>query len=96
MERRLLRAIMNPAMIVTLVFGALAIGGMGASAGDLWLWTKLLAVLALVILHMMMARWRRTFAEDANQRPARFYKIANEIPTVLLVVIVAMVVAKPF
>jgi len=96
MERRLLRAIMNPAMIVTLVFGGLAIGGLGVSAGDIWLWVKLLAVVGLIVLHMLFARWRRDFEADNNQRPAKFYKLANEIPTVLLIVIVIMVVVKPF
>ncbi|MCZ6605515.1 MAG: protoporphyrinogen oxidase HemJ [Alphaproteobacteria bacterium] len=96
MERRLLRAIINPAMIVALVFGVLAAGGMKLSAGDVWLWIKLAAVLALMIVHVLLARWRREFEADANHRSARFYKTVNEVPTLLMIVIVIMVVVKPF
>ena len=95
MERRLLRAIMNPAMIVALLFGALTVPGIGGLAAGWWMWAKLAGVGGLVALHMMLARWRKTFAADANTRPARFYKFVNEIPTLLVIVIVAMVVFKP-
>ncbi len=97
MERRLLRAIMNPAMIAAYVFGITMIvmnrelflqGG--------WLHAKLLFVLLLTVSHMMMARWRRDFAEDRNTRPQRFYRIANEVPTLLMIGIVIFVIVKPF
>jgi putative membrane protein len=97
MERRLLRGIINPAMILVFVLGALLVvdrGPMIWSEG--WWHVKLACLIALGALHGEFARWRRAFAEDRNKRSARFYKIANEIPAVLMVVIVLMVVAKPF
>jgi protoporphyrinogen IX oxidase len=97
MERRLLRAIMTPAMAATLVFGGLLLltpGAVDWSSG--WIHVKLLSVAGLLWLHHAMARWQRAFAEDRNSRPARFYRIVNEAPTVLMIVIVIMVVVKPF
>jgi protoporphyrinogen IX oxidase len=97
MERRLLKQIINPAMIATWVFGILLVltpGLLDWSAG--WWHVKLAAVLALSALHGEYARWRKDFLHDRNRRPARFYRIANEIPTVLLVLIVVMVVVRPF
>ena len=97
MERRLLRAIVNPAMIATFVFGIALLATPGVvdwSQG--WIWVKLACVLALSALHGFYARWRKDFEADRNARPARFYKIANEIPTLLMAVIVVMVIVKPF
>lgn len=96
MERRLLRAIMTPAMLAAWTFGLLlaAIPGTGAGAG--WLVVKLALVLAMTGLHGFMARWRRDFEADRNRRPARFYRIANEVPAVLMVAIVVLAVVKPF
>ena len=97
MERRLLRAIVNPAMIAAFVFGIALLGTPGVvdwSQG--WIWVKLACVLGLGALHGEFSRWRKDFAADRNRRPARFYKLANEIPTVLMVVIVIMVIVKPF
>lgn len=97
MERRLLRAIVNPAMVATFVFGAALLftpGVVDWSQG--WIWVKLACVLALGALHGAFSRWRKDFADDRNRRPARFYKIANELPTLLMVVIVIMAVVKPF
>jgi protoporphyrinogen IX oxidase len=97
MERRLLRAIVNPAMIATFVFGIALLATPGVvdwSQG--WIWVKLACVLALSALHGFYARWRKDFAADRNVRSARFYRIANEIPTLLMVVIVIMVIVKPF
>lgn len=97
MERRLLRAIMNPAMIAAYVFGIsmIVIDPMLFKQGG-WLHAKLLFVLLLTASHMMMARWRRDFAEDRNSRPQRFYRIANEVPTLLMIGIVIFVIVKPF
>ncbi len=97
MERRLLRGIMNPAMIATYLFGIL----LAATPGVVdwargWIYIKLAAVAALTLLHHRLARWRKDFAADANRHPARLYRIVNEIPTVLLILIVVMVVVKPF
>jgi putative membrane protein len=95
MERRLLRAIINPAMIVTWVFGLwLAWKGFGFSGG--WLHAKLAAVLALSGVHGYLSAAVRKFSEDRNQKQARHWRIVNEIPTVLMIVIVILVVVKPF
>ncbi|MDR3518543.1 MAG: protoporphyrinogen oxidase HemJ [Azospirillaceae bacterium] len=96
MERKLLRFIMNPAMVVTY---AAAIWMLWLTPGwltDGWLHVKILMVLALTWVHHLMGRWRKDFALDRNQRSARFYRIANEVPTLLMIVIVIMVIVKPF
>jgi putative membrane protein len=97
MERRLYRAIMHPALVVTLVSAALLLATPGAvdwSQG--WLHAKLALVAGLVLLHVLMGRWLADFAADRNRRPARFYRIVNEVPTLLLIGIVLLVVVKPF
>jgi len=97
MERRLLRAIINPAMLAAWLLGLLLLATPGVidwSAG--WIYVKLAAVLLLSGLHGFFARWRKDFAADRNRRSARFYRIANEAPTVLLIVIVIMVIVRPF
>ncbi|MDR6769400.1 protoporphyrinogen oxidase HemJ [Azospirillum sp. BE72] len=96
MERRLLRAIMNPAMIAAYVFGIAMIVLTPEWMKQGWLHAKLLFVLLLTASHMMMAKWRREFAEDRNPRPQRFYRIANEVPTLLMIGIVIFVIVKPF
>lgn len=96
MERRLLRAIMNPAMIATYVFGIWLVLLVPDWMSQGWLHAKLALVLGLTAAHMMMAGWRRAFAEDRNARPQRFFRIANEVPTVLMIVIVILVIVKPF
>jgi putative membrane protein len=97
MERRLLRAIINPAMTATILFGiALAAtpGVVDWSRG--WIYAKLALVVVMTGVHGLLARWRKEFAADRNQRPARFYRIINEVPTVLMIAIVILVVVKPF
>ncbi|MCE2575717.1 protoporphyrinogen oxidase HemJ [Komagataeibacter sp. FNDCR2] len=97
MEYRLLRFIMLPAMISTFIFGgALATipGLVDWHAG--WWFTKLAAVGALAGFQGACARWRRDFAHDRNTHTERFYRMANEVPTVLMMVIVIMVVVRPF
>jgi putative membrane protein len=94
MERRLLRAIINPAMFAAFLFGGLML--VVQDWGQHWLHVKLALVLAMGALHGLLARWRKDFAADRNTRPARFYRIANEAPTVLLIAIVILVVVKPF
>jgi putative membrane protein len=95
MERRLLRGIINPAMIVTWVFGLwLAWKGFGFQGG--WLHAKIGLVLILSGLHGYLAGAVRKFAEDKNEKPVRHWRIVNEIPTLLMVVIVILVVVKPF
>lgn len=96
MERRLLRAIMNPAMIAAYVFGIAMIVLTPEWMKQGWLHAKLLFVLLLTASHMMMARWRRDFALDRNTRSQRFFRIANEVPTLLMIGIVIFVIVKPF
>jgi putative membrane protein len=96
MEYRLLKQIINPAMIGTWVFGVLLVltpGVIDWSAG--WWHVKLTAVLLLAGFHGAMSKWRRLFMEDRNTRSHRFYRIANEVPTLLLIVIVIMVIVRP-
>ena len=97
MERRLLRAIINPAMIAAWVFGLMLVTTSGIVDWDAgWFYVKLVAVLAMSTLHGFYARWRKDFDQDRNQRSARFYRLANEVPTVLMVIIVILVIVKPF
>jgi putative membrane protein len=100
MERRLLHAIINPAMIATWVFGLwLAWLGPDSRYGwfaSPWLWAKIALVLALSAVHGLLARWRRDFAADRNRHTQRFYRIINEVPTALMILIVLLVVLKPF
>lgn len=93
MERRLLRGIMNPSGVIVLLTGGLMAPNWMAHG---WIHAKLVLVLAMFACHGFYARWRKDFAEDRNQRSHKFYRIANEVPTVLLLGIVGLVVLKPF
>ena len=96
MERRLLRQITTPAMISALAFGALLIVTPGAvdwHAG--WWYAKLTGVVLMLGFHGACSAWRKDFLADRNTRPQRFYRMANEIPTVLMLVIVVMAVVQP-
>jgi putative membrane protein len=95
MERRLLRFIANPAMIVAWATGL----WMAYEAGlfrEGWLHGKLLLVFGLSAVHGINAKWIKDFALDRNRRSARFYRVANEVPTLLMVGIVILVIVKPF
>lgn len=95
MERRLLRGIINPAMIVTWVFGLwLAWKIFGFQGG--WLHAKLGLVLLMSAVHGYLASAVRKFARDGNEKPARHWRMVNEIPTLLMIAIVILVVVKPF
>jgi protoporphyrinogen IX oxidase len=95
MERRLLKVIINPAMVVTWALGLwLAWAGGAYVAG--WLHAKVALVLALSALHGFFVRCVRQFALDQNQHSQRFYRIINEVPAVLMVAIVILAVVKPF
>ena len=96
MERKLLKVIINPAMIATWVIGLLMLVAQPVWLTQGWMHVKLTALVGLSVFHMMLARWCRQFAEDANQRSGKFYRMANEVPTVLLIVIVLVAVLKPF
>ena len=95
MEHRLFRFIMNPAMIVVWVTGP----GLAWAQGmlyDRWLWAKFALVIVLTTYHHALGYWRKDFAVDRNARDRRFYRLANEVPTLLMVGIVILVVVKPF
>ena len=94
MERRLLRAIVNPAMIAAWLLG-LGLVYEGGWVSAHWLQTKFVLVLGLSGVHGLLARWVRDFAADRNAHTQRFYRILNEIPAVLMIVIVILVVVKP-
>lgn len=95
MERRLLRGIINPAMLVTWAFGLwLAWTGFGFQGG--WLHGKIALVIAMSAVHGYLSGAVRKFASDRNDKPARHWRIVNEIPTLLMVLIVILVIVKPF
>ncbi len=97
MEHKLLRIIMLPAMLMTFAFGVallLVPGVIGWSSG--WIHLKILLVLALAAMHGLMVSWFREFSIDARDRSQNFFRIVNEIPTVIMVVIVILAVVKPF
>lgn len=98
MERRLLRAIMNPAMIASWFFGILLIM-YHINAGSFmqgWLHLKITSVIGLTLYHMVLAYHRKQFEQDNNQKNHIYFRIINEIPTILMVIIVISVIVKPF
>jgi len=100
MERRLLRAIINPAMIATWVLG-LTLGWMGPDSrygwfASGWLQAKIALVLVLSGLHGLLARWVKAFAADSNRHSHRFYRVINEVPTIIMIAVVILAVVKPF
>jgi putative membrane protein len=97
MERRLLRGIMAPALILVVLFGAL----LAATPGVVdwhqgWIWAKLVLVAGLIVFHHLLAYWRKSFAADAVPHTARFFRLVNELPMIALIVIAVLVVVKPF
>jgi len=97
MERKLLKVIMNPASIATWLFGLMLVftpGIIDWSAG--WVHAKAALVICMTVYHHLLVRWWRAFAEDRNSRNGRFYRIANEVPTLLMIGIVVMVIVRPF
>ena len=97
MERRLLRAIVNPSMIAAWVLGlTLAFTPASGGWGQGWLDTKVVLVLALSAVHGVFSRWRKDFEKDSRRYSQRVYRIWNEVPAVLMVVIVILAVVKPF
>ena len=100
MERRLLRGIINPAMVATWALGLWLAWRVADSHDALllpdWLWAKIVLVLAMSGMHGLLAHWQKDFAADNNRHSAKFYRIINEVPTVLMILIVLLVVLKPF
>lgn len=95
MQGRLLRYIMRPAMVVVWLTGPLLGWQLGVLA-DRWFLAKLAFVVGLTVAHIQMAIWHREFMEDRSARTSRFFRIANEVPTVLMIAIVVLVVVRPF
>jgi len=96
MERRLLRAIMNPAMIATWLFGILMLIATPDWLTQGWFHAKAVGIIALTGMHHWLSVRRKEFAQDANSRSSRTYRMMNEVPTVFMVLVVIMVIVKPF
>ena len=94
MEKRLLRYIINPAMIFSFIFGIMLIIEIGMSGG--WLHAKIMLVLIMSGVHGMLARYRKDFERDENRHSEKFYRILNEAPTLLMIFIVFLAILKPF
>lgn len=95
MERRLLRAIMNPAMIASWIFGLWTAHELQAWDQG-WFHAKMTLVIGMTVAHMMMASQRKKFETDSNTKSERFYRFFNEVPTVLMIGVVILVIVKPF
>jgi len=95
MERKLLRSIMNPAVIAVWILGP-TLAWLTGAYEDRWLQIKFLLVVGLTVTHHLFGVWRKKFERDANTYPASFYRVWNEIPAALMVVIVILVIVQPF
>jgi putative membrane protein len=95
MERRLLKAIINPAMGAAWIFGGLLVW-LGHHWDQPWFWAKLALVLGMQAAHGALVHWQKAFAADRNTHSQRFYRVINEVPTLLMIGIVLLVVLKPF
>lgn len=96
MEKKLLRIIINPAMIATYLFGILLAYIYGLQALGVWFHIKMTAVLLISVMHGLFAKWRKDFEYGRNTKSERFYRVINEIPVLLMIVAVVMVVVKPY
>ena len=96
MEQKLLKLIMNPAMIVAWICGLILIGMGAMDLGSAWSWIKIAAVIGMTVAHRWLGGRRKEFANGANTRSGRTYRLVNEVPTILMLVIVVMVVVRPF
>jgi protoporphyrinogen IX oxidase len=97
MELRLFRYIMTPAMLASYLFGIWMIVELGNSAWTMgWLHAKLVLVVMMTMMHEMMGMWRRRFAQDRNQHSQKFFRVVNEVPTLLMIGIVILAIVKPF
>lgn len=96
MERKLLKLIMNPSMISTWVFGLLLVGMGHLDLGSVWGWAKLVSVILMTAAHMWLGARRKEFAAGTNTRSGKTYRLMNEVPTILMFIIVIGVIVKPF
>ena len=96
MEKKLLRVIMTPAMIATWFFGLLLVflGGMNFAEG--WSWVKLVSVFGMTVVHFWLSSHQKAFENGSNKQTGRTFRLVNEIPTVLMIVIVVAVIVRPF
>lgn len=95
MERKLLKLIMNPSMIASFIFGILLIYIIGFETGK-WLHLKILLVLIMALTHGLMAKYRKDFATGKNTKGDKFFRVFNEVPTILMIIIVFLAITKPF
>ncbi|MDD9908278.1 MAG: protoporphyrinogen oxidase HemJ [Ahrensia sp.] len=95
MERRLMKAIMTPAMLASWGFG-LWVAALYGVWGEMWFVAKLACVIAMTAQHFACVSWLKAFAEDRNERSERFFRIMNEVPTLLMIAAVVLVIVKPF
>ena len=96
MEYRLLKIIMNPAMIVTYILGFMLVYVYGLKALEGWFHLKFLLVIFLSAMHAALARWRKNFVSGINKHSSKFYRMINEVPAVIMIIIVILVIVKPF
>jgi protoporphyrinogen IX oxidase len=97
MERRLLTAIMTPAFVVAFLSGLLLLFYFGnVDWGSFWLWCKLLSLFIMIYVHVFLGQCQRAFVSDSNRHSEKFFRIINEVPAVLMIVIVVMIVMRPF
>ena len=94
MEDRLYKYIMTPAMILTLIFGFFMASEIGFDF--VWLHIKLTLVFLLIGFHHMLGKWKKDFAKGENKNSEKFFRIANEVPTILMILIVIFIILKPF
>ena len=97
MERKLVKFIMNPASIATWMFGLMLVLTPGVvDWSEPWVHAKAALVVAMTVYHHALARWSKAFAEDRNRNSGRFYRLANEVPALIMIGIVVMVIVRPF
>lgn len=96
MEKKLFKFIMNPAMIATYFFGFILVSIYGLKNLGMWFHWKFLFVLLISGVHGMMSAWRKKFAKGENKHSAKFFRIMNEVPTLFMIIIVILVIVKPF
>lgn len=97
MERRLLKAITTPAMVASFLFGGLMLATPGAIDWSMgWVWAKIVLIVAMTAMHGFLGKWRKDFEADRNTRPGKFYRMINEVPTLLMIFVVILVIVKPF
>ena len=95
MERRLSKAIMNPAMIASFIFGVWMLVLVPEQLEETWMQWKIFALVGMTGMHGLLSRWRRFFERDANMLSAKTYRMINEVPTMLMIAIILLVVLKP-